>query len=766
MRGPVNGSTSRLPADTWEHALVTGNGRQGALCWGRPADGLRLTVSHERLFLPLHPPLEPPDTARILPRLRGLLDSGRYAQAAAEVCRVAVADEPAYAGTVWIDPLVGAATLTVTPSRPGPVRDYRRTVDTATGLVTQRWRDAAGEVRVEVFASRPADAIVARVSATGGFTGTVELGPVEGEPPRPVETTVDGLTLTARFPYATWPGALTGYRVRCRVSGVDVDGPVLRSDAVLVVRTLLPGDRDPDSDPDFDPDFDALLAAHAAVHGELMGRVHLDLSADPADRAAPTEDLLAAPVGPALVERLFDAGRHLIVSSSGDLPPTLQGVWSGTWTPPWSSGYTLDGNLPAAVAALLPTGTPELMLPLFDLLDAVRDDLRRNARRLYGVAGLLAPVHMSSHGRQNHFGPVWCQTFWTAGAAWLARLYVDHWRYTGDRDFLARRAWPFLRETVDFCLDFVRVHDGTARFVPSYSPENAPASTGSQACVDATMDVAVTRDLLTNVIAVAAELGVDDPDAPRWRDLLAALPPYRVAGGVLAEWCHPDLTDQPAHRHASHLWPLWYEPDPAITGDPVLRAAAATAVRRRLDWWAGADSDEMAYGLAQLGLAAAALGMADEAYACVERMARVYWRPSLVPTHNRDAVFNVDIAGGLPAVVAAMLVRGAHGRLDLLPALPAAWPRGRVTGLVVRGAVTVRELRWAPGAVEAVLWSAAGARLVVGAPPGMVFRGAAAPPGLVFGGAAAPLGGVFDGAAALPVTLPAGVSVPLRAVDT
>ncbi|MEV7225710.1 glycoside hydrolase N-terminal domain-containing protein [Polymorphospora sp. NPDC051019] len=764
MRAPVNGSASRAPADTWEHATATGNGRQGALCWGRPESGLRLTVSHERLFLPLHPPLDPPDTARILPRLRDLLDTGHYAEAAARVCRLAADDEPAYAETVWIDPLVGAATLTVTTHRPGPVRDHRRTVDTATGLVTQEWRDAAGDVRVEVFVSRPADAVVVRLSATGGFAGQVTLAPVDGVPPRPVETTVDGLELAARFPHATWPGALTGYRVRCRVSGADVDGPVLRSDAVLVVRTLLPGDPDPDPDPAVD--FDALLAAHTAEHGELMGRVCLDLAADPADRAAPTEDLLAAPVGPALVERLFDAGRYLIVSSSGTLPPTLQGVWSGTWTPAWSSGYTLDGNLPAAVAALLPTGTPELMLPLFDLLDAVRDDLRRNARRLYGADGLLTPVHLSTHGRQNHFGPVWCQTFWTAGAAWLARLYVDHWRYTGDRDFLARRAWPFLRETAAFYLDFVPVRDGTARFTPSYSPENAPASTGSQACVDATMDVAVTRDLLTNLLAVAAELGVDDPDASRWRELLTALPPYRVADGALAEWCHPDLTDRPAHRHASHLWPLWYEPDPAITGDPVLRAGAVEAVRRRLAWWAGADSDEMAYGLTQLGLAAAALGLADEAYACVERMARLYWRPSLVPTHNRDALFNVDIAGGLPAVVAAMLVRGAHGRLDLLPALPAAWPRGRVTGLAVRGAVTVRELRWAPGTVEAVLWSAGGARLVVGAPPGLRFEGAPAPPGRGFEGAPAPPARGFDGAPAMDLTLPAGVSVPLRAVDT
>jgi alpha-L-fucosidase 2 len=724
----------------WEHALVTGNGRQGALCWGTP-EAVRLTVSHERLFLPLHPPLEAPDTAAILPRLRDLLDQGRYASAAEAVCDHAVDGEPAYAETVWIDALVGAATLTVRPGRPGV--GFERSVDPATGLVVLRWHDDLGEVRVEVFASRPADAIVVRLSAAGGFRGSLELGLIDGSPPRPVAARTrygdDGITLTAEFD-ASWPGALTGYRVCCRTLAGEVARTDVRSDVTLIIRTLLPGD----PEPPVHQDFDALLDEHRAVHGELMDRVHLDLAADPAERAAPADVLLARPVGAALVELLFEAGRYAIISSTGDLPPTLQGVWSGTWTPPWSSGYTLDGNLPAAVAALLPTATPELLLPLFDLLESRRDDLRHNARRLYGARGLLTPVHLSTHGRQNHFGPVWCQTFWTAGAAWMSRLYVDYWRYTGDREFLRRRALPFLRETADFYLDFVQIRDGTAVFSPSYSPENAPASTGSQACVDATMDVAVVRDLLTNLLRITAELGTDEPAAPRWRALLAALPGYRVADGLLAEWCRPGLDDQPAHRHASHLWPLWYEPDPLITGDPVLRAAAVATVRSRLAWWASAESDEMAYGLAQLGLAAAALGLAQEACSTVEMMASRYWRPDLVPTHNRGALFNVDIAGGLPAVVTAMLLRSAHGRLDLLPALPAAWPRGRITGLAARDAVRIRDLRWEPGSVQAVLWARAETRVVVGAPPGMT------------------IGGQPDAA----VTLHAGRPVPIRAATS
>ncbi len=722
---PVNGFVSTTRTDDWESALITGNGRQGALCYGGPAE-IRITLSHERLFLPLNEPLAPPPTGRILAELRDLLADGRYQQAAGRVVEFAGEVEPRYATTRWIDPLVGAATLACVPvlNHPGPTRDgdgYRRSVDFATGLVTQAWQVNGARVRVETFASRAHDVVVVRLS--GPVRWRLALRPIDDDPPVPVEVHLapDRLTLRTDFPTAV-AGQVTGHTVTARLARAPADPENYDQRPLLVLlRTVVDGV--PPAGPalaELPADFDALLAAHTAIHGELIGRVRLELGSAPVDRDAITEELFTRPVSAALVERLFAAGRYAIISSSGGLPPTLQGVWSGTYHPAWSSGYTLNGNLPAALAALPSTGTPELLLPLFDLLDEVGDDLRANAERLYGARGVLAPTHLSAHGRQNHFGPVWCQTFWTAGAAWLGRLYVEYWRYTGDLGFLRTRALPFLRAAAAFYLDFVTIDgSGRARFTPSYSPENAPASTGSQATVDATADVAAVADLLRNLLAGTAALGITDPDEPRWRRLLAALPAYRIAAsGELAEWIAPELTDQHAHRHASHLYPLWYGTDPRFTTDPVLRRAAALAVSRRLAWWRTADSDEMGYGLAQLGLAAARLGLAEEAYQTVALMARRYWRPSLVSTHNRDAIFNVDLCGGLPAVVAAMLLQGGEGRVELLPALPGAWPSGSVSGLVAPGPVVARRLDWTPREVHAVLVSPVDQRLTVGLPDG------------------------------------------------
>lgn len=739
---PAAVNISRLATDNWEEALITGGGKQGALVYGSPR-ALRVTLSHERLFLPVDEPLLPPDTGTVLPHLRKLCRQGRFQQVADEIVALAVAEDPRYATLRNSDPFIGAATLTLVPhTRAGEPAEWQRGVDHDTAVVSQSWMDVLGDARKqtaqETFVSRADDVVVVRVRADAGLHGVLHLGPIVGAPPVPIvferSAGPQYLSLTARFP-RHWPGSIPGYVVACRMlaSGGEICPSATGTSVALVnvpellllVRTVV---ADPDGGPDpvaaraalsqLPADYDLLLARHVAIHRELVDRCRLDLRGDPADRARPNEELLAAPVGPALVERLFDAARYAVICATGELPPNLQGVWSGTFDPAWRADYTLDGNLQAAVAGLGPTGTPELMIAVFDLLDAYRDDFRLNATRLYRAGGILLPSHLSTHGRLHHFGPRWCHTTWTAGAAWMARLYVDYWRYTGDRAFLTERALPFLREAVRFYSDFVEESGDEVCFIPSYSPENSPAGEeGPQACVNATMDVACVGDLLRNLLTVMQELGLDDPEMPRWRALLARLPRYRVGeDGALAEWLWPGLPNNHAHRHASHLYGLWYEPDPALL-EPPLREAAVGAVRRRLAWWRE-HGDEMAFGLVQLGLAAAALGLAEEAYEIVCRLSSRYWRASMVSTHNAGSIFNIDICGGYPALIVAMLVRCIGHHIDLLPALPKAWPSGEIRGVLLRDGVRIDQLSWSPECVDVTLVADRDRELTLAAPYG------------------------------------------------
>ncbi|TDQ50777.1 glycosyl hydrolase family 95 catalytic domain-containing protein [Actinorugispora endophytica] len=732
MTGPERppGVHTRLPAADWEDALVTGNGRQGALV--HAVAGLpRATLCHERLFWPVEEPLAAPDTAGALPELRALLRAGRAREAAARVVGLAEAGHPGYARTRWIDPLTGAGTLVFTPDGEAGEGGVSRRCDHAGALVTE---ELPGGLVHEVFASRADDVVVLRLRARGGLDGTLSLTPVPGEPPSPATWSAGAspgrLLLRAAFA-RRWPGAPAGYALTCRVVarggglrwGADAVRVSGAAELLVLARTSVarPGEEPPGPDDSLaalPADFAALLARHAPLHAELFDRARIRLTPPgrPGEPGSTAEDLLAAGPGPELVERLVDAGRYAVICASGELPPTLQGVWSGAHAPPWSSGYTLDGNLASAVAALHPTGVPELMTALFDLVEPLVGDFAENARRLYGCRGVLLPAHLSTHGRHNHFGPEWCLTFWTAGAAWIARLYWDHYSHTGDTAFLRERALPFMTAAAEFYEDFL-TEEG---FTPSYSPENTPADSDGQAAANATMDVAAARDLVRNLLRAHRVLGIGG--ARRWARLALRLPGYRISPeGALAEWAGPagpvDQADNHAHRHASHLFPFWYEGDPAFA-DPALRAAAVRAVRARLAWWRGQEADEMAFGLVQLGLAAAHLGLAEEANETLELMAARYWRPTLVSTHNRGALFNVDICGGLPAVVAAMLVRSREGRVDLLPALPAGWPRGRARGLRARGGVVVRRLEWEPGGFRAELTALAPRRVRVGLPDG------------------------------------------------
>ena len=223
--------------------------------------------------------------------------------------------------------------------------------------------------------------------------------------------------------------------------------------------------------------------------------------------------------------------------------------------------------------------------------------------------------------------------------------------------------------------------------------------------MDSTADIAAIRDGLAAGAWLAGLRG-DTARADAWTLAREQLPPYQVAAdGALAEWSTL-WPENVAHRHASQLQGLWYEPDEVLVGE--LRDAAARAVLNKVEWRAEDPSGppgnmEMAFGLTSIALAAVSLGDADTAYQCALWLARDHFTPALTTTHDAGAIFNLDASGALPAVVAAMLLGSGSGRIALLPALPDAWPSGRVTGLLARGGVRVSVLDWDRGGVRATL---------------------------------------------------------------
>ena len=499
--------------------------------------------------------------------------------------------------------------------------------------------------------------------------------------------------------------------------------------------------------------YDVLFRRHAQAHRKLFERVTLDLGGG-VDRARTTESLLEEAavtdtLPAALAEKIYDAGRYMFISAAGESAPNLQGIWTGTWKPSWSSDFTTDTNVQLAMKLVYSANLVELAEGYYRLIEEALPDFRLNARRYYGARGLMAPTRMSNNGLMLHWGR-WNGIWWTSGAGWLTRWFAEHYRYTGDRRFLETRTIPLLKEVLAFFEDFMTVdrESGKYEFIPSYSPESSDGITS-------TMDVMVVRDVLWSLIEGCEALGIEREKVAEWKAMLARLPAYRInADGALAEWVPPQFGEFYRHRHLSHLHAA-YE----ATGDlspeatPELWEAAREATRRRIN----ADGEQSSHGRMHMGLAAAYLRMAEEAFGRVKIMAtRTSMYPSLITSHEPgQRIFNTDGNGSIPEIVNRMLAQSRQGQLDLLPALPAAWPRGEIRGILERGQVQVERLAWDVGAgrIDLQLRSAIAQTVALRVPGARVV-------GMVGG---TPKGTALSPTAgqAVKVALPAGRSVGL-----
>lgn len=439
-------------------------------------------------------------------------------------------------------------------------------------------------------------------------------------------------------------------------------------------------------------DYGRLYDSHHKQHAALFDRVSLDLGGGE-DRNKSSEELLATAVKEqrlpnALMEKIYDAGRYMYICSAGELPPNLQGIWTGSWIPAWSGDFTLDTNVQLAMKHAFTGNLGELMEGYYRMIEGFYPEWKLNAERTYGCPGYLTNARASNTALLLHWGK-WPGVFWTGGCGWLAHFFYDHWQFTGDEAFLRERTVPLLKEVVAFYEYFMLLDPSTGRyeFIPSYSPETGTGIT-------ATMDVMVCKDALKSLIHACRILDIDKENIPKWEAMLGRLPEYRInEDGALAEWVPEGGPERYKHRHLSHLHSCYEaldDLDPERS--PKLWAAAQEATRRRIH----SGGEVSSHGRVHMGLAAAFLRMPEEAYSRLEVMATgksMY--ASLMCSHEPNAkIFNLDANGAIPEILHRMLLQSSPGMLDLLPALPKAWPRGEIRGIKARRQITINRLAW------------------------------------------------------------------------
>lgn len=708
---PEYGAYSRQPAETWEFSNVTGNGELGAMHFGPPQKET-VIVNHAKLFLPLGSTEEIPNMAPFLEEVRKLSKTKGYIASHEYFIREG---EKLGHTIVNTDPFHPGIFLTIEQPSLGAVTDYLRTVNFATGEVSASWNEGSQQFRRNLFASRSDGAIVMSIFSSDTIPELcLSVEKIDHEL---IDATYNVEDTTIKG-HHTYKHGNNGYESFVEI--VCHDGDISSDEQRIMIRNTKEVllfikiisfehlDKTQLNSKQLFPiekSYLQLLNRHQEIHGEMFHRVAIDLKGGNR-RYWSSEELFEEvrktnQLSPALVEKMFYAGRYMFISSSGLRPPNLQGIWTGTWTPSWSSDYTLDTNLQLAMASVFSGNMLEGFKPYVTLLERYLDDFRYNAKRMFGCRGILSGVRASTSGKHLHWGDSsWgdreCDTFfgafWTCGAGWLGHFLYEYYLYTDDKAFLQNHVVPFLKEVVLFYEDFL-YFDEAEKYVfnPSYSAENGIAANSTQ-------DIAVAKEVLTNLISACKELNIDNEKIPKWEKMLEQLPPYLInEEGALKEWAVWDHGENYNHRHYSHLYPIFQSYEFSEEKTPELWEASKVALEKKLEHWLyNPHTDTSSHGRMHAGLSAARFGMGDTVWDILRMMAAggaIY--PSMMTAHfDHYHVFNVDANGAIPELIHQLLLFSFQGRLDVLPALPNALMQGKINGTLCRGQIYVNELAW------------------------------------------------------------------------
>lgn len=711
----------------WLKALPLGNGSLGAMIFG-DVHKERIQLNEETVWSGSVQDCDNPEASDYLEEIKRLLFDGKYKEATELTNRTQICKGKGSGNGRGSNVPFGCyqtlGDLWIEFENKLPYTDYRRelNLDDATARVFYK----QGEVNFkrEIFISYPDQAMIMRLSADK--RRQLSFACRMNRPERYSTYTENGQLIMT--------GALSdgqggdGLRYMARLKAIPVNGSITCSDSVLTVKEadevllFLTASTDykleypiykgrdfrsvteTSLDKVINKSYDQLYKTHLEEYTGYFQRVKLKLTdmSDTIPTDVKVKNAQKGKIDPHLYEQIFQYGRYLLISSSrpGTMSANLQGIWANKLQTAWNGDYHTDVNIEMNYWPAEVTNLSEMHLPMFDLITSLVEPGTKTAQIQYNKKGwVVHPITnvwgYTSPGERASWG------MHTGAPAWICQHIGEHYRFTGDKDFL-HKTYPVLKGAVEFYMDWLTEDPETKELVsgPAVSPENtfiAPDGSRCQISMGPTHDQQTIWQLFDDFLMISSVLAIDDDFTARVTDAKERLAGTKIGSdGRIMEWAEEFPEREPGHRHISHLFAIHPGAQINMIQTPELAEAANKSLDYRIRYRKGYVGWSSAWAISQY----ARLHQAEKAKENLDDVLEKCLNPNLFTV---CPPFQIDANFGTTAGIAEMLLQShVYDRegyvIQLLPSLPVDWKKGEFSGLKARGGFEVA-VKWENGQI-------------------------------------------------------------------